>query len=69
MINVTRVYNKGIRPIVFKRDRTGVDCIHPGKFLNFNPEVAKKIIAKYENACSEEDYAKHLKALSKKTGG
>lgn len=66
MINVVKVYNKGVRPIVFKRDLTGVDCIHPGKCLTFNPKIAEKIIAKFENACSEEDYAKHLQELAER---
>ena len=60
-----KVYNKGTRPVVFKRDRTGVDAIHPGKFLTFNAKLAEAIIAKYENACSEVDYEKHLEEVAK----
>ncbi len=61
-----KVYNKGIRPVVFKRDLTGTDAIHPGKFLTFNAKIAEAVIAKFENACSEADYEKHLKEVAKK---
>ena len=61
-----KVYNKGTRPVVYKRDRTGVDAIHPGKFLVFDPEKAKVIIDKFKDACSEKDYEKHLEEMAKK---
>lgn len=60
MSKPVKVYNKGTRPVVFKRDRTGVDAIHPGKFLTFNAKIAAAVINKFEDACSEEDYKKHL---------
>lgn len=61
-----KVFNKGIRPVVFKRDRTGVDAIHPGKFKTFNSKVGNAIIDKFKDACSENDYEKHLKEVAKK---
>ena len=61
-----KVYNKGIRPVVFKRDRTGIDAIHPGKFLTFNAKKANAIIAKFEHACIKEDYEKHLKEVAER---
>lgn len=57
-----KVFNKGTRPVVFKRDRKGVEAIHPGKFFLFDPENAKSIIDKFEDACSEEEYKKILAA-------
>lgn len=66
MSKPVKVFNKGTRPVVFKRDRTGVDAIHPGKFLTFDPEKAKVIIGKFKDACSGEDYEKHLKEVAKK---
>ena len=62
MSKPVKVYNRGVRPVVFKRDRTGVDAIHPGKFLTFDPDRAKLVIAGFEDACSEEDF----KAITKK---
>jgi hypothetical protein len=60
-----KVFNKGTRPVVFQRDRTGVKAIHPGKFLLFDPDKAKVIISKFDDACSKGDYAKHLTDLEK----
>lgn len=61
-----KVFNKGTRPVVFKRDRTGIEAIHPGKFKTFNGKVAEDIIKKFIDACSEGDYKKHLKEVAKK---
>lgn len=66
MSKPVKVYNKGKRPIVYKRNRTGVDAIHPGKFLVFAPSIAKTIIEKYENACTAEDYKKHIEIKTEK---
>ena len=66
MSKPVKVYNIGKRPVVFKRDLTGTDAIHPGKFLLFDPEKAKAIIKKFENACSEADYKKHCEEVAKK---
>lgn len=66
MSKPVKVYNKGTRPVVFKRDRTGVDAIHPGKFLTFNAKIAKAVINKFEDACTKEDYEKHLEKVAKK---
>ena len=66
MSKPVKVFNKGTRPVVFKRDRTGVDAIHPGKSLSFDPEKAKGIIEKFKDACSESDYEKHCKELAEK---
>lgn len=62
-----KVYNKGVRPIVYKRDLTGVDAIHPGKYLDFPNEQGIEIIEKFENACSEQDYKKHLEENTKES--
>ena len=66
MSKPVKVYNKGTRPVVFKRDRNGVDAIHPGKFLTFDPDRAKAIIEKFEDACTGEDHEKHLEEVAKK---
>lgn len=66
MSKPVKVFNKGTRPVVFKRGRMGVDAIHPRKFKTFNGKVAKGIIEKYKHACSEGDYKKHLDELAKK---
>jgi len=66
MSKPVKVYNKGVRPVVFKRNRTGVDAIQPRKFLIFDKEQAAEIIKTHENACSEADYKKHLEAEAKK---
>lgn len=52
----TKVYNKGKRPIVWKRGRQGTYAIHPGKFDMFGEDIAKKMIATHENACSEDEW-------------
>ena len=66
MSKPVKVFNKGMRPVVFKRDRTGTDAIHPGKFLTFASEKSKGIIDKFEDACSESDYEKHCQEVAKK---
>ncbi len=55
---LTKVYNKGIRPIVWHRTRTDVKAIHPGKFDVFGREHAEAIIKKFPDAVSEADYKK-----------
>ena len=53
-----RVYNKGIRPIVYNRERGTVEAIHPNKFLVFSEETATAIIEKFSDACTQEDFEK-----------
>ena len=55
---LTKVYNKGIRPIVYLRTLRGVRCIHPGKFDSFSEKRADEIIKKFDDAVSEKDYKK-----------
>lgn len=65
MSKLVKVYNKGIKPVVFKRDLTGVDAIHPGKFMTFEAEKAAGIIKDHKDACSEEDFKKHQEEVKK----
>lgn len=61
-----KIYNKGTRPIVYKQDLTGTEVIHPNKFAEFPEKRAKEIIEKYEDACSEQEFKKHLQDLKRK---
>lgn len=61
MSEPVKVYNKGTRPIVWKRDRKGVEAIHPNKCDLFSKEKAAEIINKFDDACSESDYKKVVK--------
>lgn len=65
MSKPVKVFNKGVRPVVFKRDRTGTDAIHPGKFLTFDEDKAKGIIKDFEDACSEKEYKAFLEKREK----
>ena len=56
MSMLTKVYNKGIRPIVYLRTLRGVKCIHPGKFDLFSKIRADEIIKKFPDACSGKDW-------------
>jgi len=58
MGEAVKVYNKGSRPIVWKRDRNGTEAIHPNKFDVFSDKKAKEIIEKFDDACSESEYKK-----------
>lgn len=59
---LTKVYNKGIRPIVyFRMGNIYVKVIHPKKYVEFYAEIAKGIIAKFPDAVSEADYKKPMK--------
>lgn len=60
-MELVKVYNKGKRPIVWRRTRMGAYVIHPGKYDLFGKEKAREIINSFENAVSEEDY-KRLKS-------
>ena len=51
-----KVYNKGDRPIVWKRGRNGVEAIHPNKYDLFSKEKADEIVKKFEDACYEADF-------------
>lgn len=62
MSKPVKVYNKGIKPIVYKRGRTGTETIHPGKFVFFEESIAEAIVEKFENACTEKEYKETLKA-------
>lgn len=61
-----KVFNKGAKPIIYSRSFDGHQCIHPGKGLTFGEDEAKKIIKKFDNAVSEQDYEKHLADIKKK---
>lgn len=65
MSKPVKVYNKGTRPIVFKRDLTGTDAIHPGKFLTFHLKKAAAIIEKFGDACSEDDFKIFIAKVAK----
>ena len=58
MAKPVKVYNKGTRPIVWKRSRKGTEAIHPNKFDIFSPEKADEIIKKFDDACSESEFKK-----------
>lgn len=60
-----KVYNIGIRPIVYDRKR-GVRVIHPRKFVELPEKKAEWVISTFENACSETDYEKSLANEKKK---
>lgn len=53
-----KVYNIGIKPIVWRRTFKGTEVIHPGKSDIFSHQKAKEIIKKFPDAVSEEDYKK-----------
>lgn len=61
-----KVYNKGVKPIVWKRDLRGTEAIHPRKFGYFGEKEGKDIIGKFPDAVSEADYKK-LKVPEKKS--
>lgn len=63
---MVKVYNKGVRPIVWKRDLKGTEAIHPKKFDVFSKEKAEEIIKKFEDAVSESDYKKLTEKKSEK---
>lgn len=71
MAKPVKVYNKGTRPIVWRRNRKGTETIHPNKFDIFSEEKADEIIKKFDNACSESEFKKVVearKAEAKKAG-
>lgn len=51
-----KVYNKGTKPIVYKRSFDGVQAIHPKKYLTFGEDEGKKLIKKFENAVDEKEW-------------
>lgn len=51
-----RVFNKGVKPIVYSRGYGGNLVIQPKKFIVFGDDEAKKVIAKFEDAISEKDF-------------
>ena len=61
---LTKVYNKGIRPIVYFRMGNDVKVIHPKKYGEFFAEISKGMIAKFPDAVSEKDFKK---LMDKKT--
>lgn len=63
---MVKVYNKGVKPIVWKRDLKGTEAIHPRKFDLFSDKKAKELIEKFTDAVSEEDYKKHVDEQNKK---
>jgi len=58
MKKLTKVFNKGKRPIVWHRSTLGVEVIHPGKYDLFNREKAEEIVKKFSDAVLEEDFFK-----------
>lgn len=60
-----KVFNIGVKPLVFKRSFDGPQCIHPNKYLTFGEDEGKKLIAKFKNAVSEDDYKKIVKDRKK----
>ena len=63
-----KVFNKGVKPIVWKRGLKGTEAIHPRKFDVFSPEKAKELIAKFDDAVSEEEYKKLTEKPIEKKG-
>lgn len=61
MSGLVKVYNKGIRPIVWKSTLKGREAIHPGKYDVFSKELADQIISKFSDAVSEADFNKSRK--------
>jgi len=61
-----KVYNKGIKPIVWKNDLISTEAIHPRKSQLFSDKVAKEIIEKFKDAVSEKDWEEHIAAPGKK---
>ena len=61
-----KVFNIGIKPLVYKRSFDGVQCIHPNKYLVFGEDEGEKLIAKFKNAVSEKDYNKIQEDKKKK---
>lgn len=56
MSGMVKVYNKGIRPIVWKSTLKGREAIHPGKYDVFSKEFADQIIEKFDDAVNEADF-------------
>jgi len=61
-----KVYNTGKKPLIYNRNFDGTQCIHPGKFLVFGEDESKKLIKKFDNAVSEEEWIKLKKKSEKK---
>ena len=53
---MVKVYNKGIKPIVFLRNYKGAFVIQPGKFETFPSDKAKEIIDRYPDAVDEKTF-------------
>lgn len=51
-----KVYNKGLKPIVWKRGLKGIEAIHPRKYSLFGKEKAEEIIKKFDDAVSEKEW-------------
>jgi len=51
-----KVFNKGIKPLIYSRTFDGPQVIHPNKHLVFGDDEGKKLIGKFENAVSEKDF-------------
>lgn len=57
MNGAVKVYNKGTRPIVWRRTvYKGADVIHPGKFDLFGKEKAAEIVARFKDAVYEKEF-------------
>lgn len=53
---LVRVYNKGIKPIVYERSFRGILAIHPRRYIDTSPAHAEELFALSPNAVSEEEY-------------
>ena len=62
-----KVYNKGVRPIVWERSLKGTFAIHPFKFDVFSDKKAKEIIEKFEDAVTEADYKSYTEEKAKES--
>ena len=62
-----RVYNLGVKPIIYERNNTGVKVLHPRKSALIPEKKAKEIIKKYDNLYSEADYYKKIKESKKQS--
>lgn len=63
-MGAVKVYNKGVKPVVWKSTLRGREAIHPGKYDLFSAPLAAEIIDKFDDAVSESDWKK-LKAPKK----
>lgn len=51
-----KVYNKGVRPILYESSLRGNLVIHPRKYIETNEEHAESIIAMHADAVDEKTF-------------